>query len=75
MERLLILRPAASHTEAVLEVVDGFLHIDADLIGVLPFLCAAGSAGIGPQVLFGVDVDHAPTGGLRAGILAMADAS
>lgn len=32
MKRLLILRPAASHTEAVLEVVDGFLHIDTDLI-------------------------------------------
>ncbi len=73
MERLLILCPAAGHTEAVLEVVDGFLHIDTDFIGVFPFLCAAGSAGIGPQVLFGVDVDHAPAGGLSAGVLAMAD--
>ena len=74
MERLLILGSAASHAEAVLEVVDGFLHIDADLIGVLPFLRAACGAGVGPQVLFRVDVDHAPTGGLGAGVLAMADA-
>ena len=74
MERFLVLCPAAGHTEAVLEVVDGFLHIDTDLIGVLPFLRAACGAGVGAQVLFRVDVDHAPTGGIRAGILAMADA-
>ncbi len=74
MERLLVLGSSAGHTEAVLEVVDGFLHIDTDLIGILPFLRASCGAWVGAQVLFRVDVDHAPAGRLRAGILAVADA-
>lgn len=74
MQGLFIPGLTPGNTKTVLEMVDGSFHSPPDLIDGLPSIRAAEGARISPQVLFRIEVEHAPTGGSRTGIFAMADA-
>lgn len=75
MECFLILGLASGNTETVFEMVDGFFHIHTDFIGGDPFLRTPESAGISPEILFRIDIEHPAAGGIRAWIFTMADTS
>ena len=73
MECFLILGLTSGDTETVFEMVDGFFHIHTYSVGGVPFLRTPESAGISPEILFRVYIEHPATGGIRAGIFTMAD--
>ena len=73
MECFLILGLTSGDTETVFEMVDGFFHIHTYFIGGDPFLRTPESAGISPEILFRVYIEHPAAGGIRAGIFTMAD--
>ena len=65
---------APGNTKAILEMVDGSFNISPDLIGGSPLIRTTECAGVSTQVLFRVEIEHAPTGGSRTWIFTMADA-
>ena len=73
MERFLILGLTSGDTATVFEMVDGFFHIHTHFAGGVPFLRTPESAGISPEILFRVNIEHPATGGIRAWIFTMAD--
>lgn len=73
MECFLILGLTSGDTGTVLEMVDGFFHIHTYFIGGVPFLRTPESAGISPEILVRVNIEHPATGGIRAWIFTMAD--
>ena len=73
MECFLILGPASCDTETVLEMVNGFFHIHTYFIGGVPFQRTPENAGISPEILFRVNIEHPAAGGIRAWIFTMAD--
>ena len=60
------------NAKAVLEVVDGFLHIYTYFIGGIPFLCTTDCSGICTKILLWIYVNHPSTGRCCAGIITMA---
>lgn len=46
-------------------MVDGFFHIHTYFVGGAPFLRTPESAGISPEILFRVDMEHPAAGGTR----------
>ena len=54
-------------------MVNGFFYIYANLISRNPVLCSTGSTGIGTKILFRINIEHPPAGGIRAGIFTVAD--
>lgn len=73
MERLFVLGSASGKSKAVFKMINGALHGSPDLIGLLPFGSPAQGTRIGPQVFFGINIDHSPTGRRSAGILTVTD--
>lgn len=57
---ILCIMPCDAKT--VLEMVDCFFNIYSDFICATPFLRAAGSSGIGSEILFWIDIEHTPAG-------------
>lgn len=79
MQGLFILGTASRQTEIILDVIDIPFNSSPDLIGVVPFVSSANGSGIGTQVSFGIDINHAAayggSAGSRAGRFPMAPAS
>ncbi len=73
MECLFIPGFTPRNTEAVFEMVNGFFYIYANLISRNPVFCPTGSTGIGTKILFWINIEHPPAGGIRAGIFTVAD--
>lgn len=71
MKRFFILCFTPCDTETVLKMVNCFFNIHPDFIGGVPFQRAAGSPGIGSEILFRIDIDHAPTGRVCAWVFAL----
>ena len=70
MQGLFILGTASRKTEILLDVIDLPFNSSPDLIGVMPFVSSADGSGIGTQVSFGIDINHASAPGGSAGIVA-----
>lgn len=73
MKRFPVLGSASGQSKAVFEVVNGAFHGSPYLIGLIPLGSSAQSAGIRPQVLLRIDVDHPAAGRRRARIFTLAD--
>ena len=63
-----ILSFTVGQTETVFEVIDGLLNDAPDLIDSSPFECPTKGSGVGPKILFRVDVKHPTTGRRSTGI-------
>ena len=61
------------NAKAVLEVVDGFLHIHTYLVSGVPFFGATDCSRVSAEILFRIHVDHSTTGRRCTGIVAVAD--
>lgn len=72
MKRFFVPGFTTSNTKTVFEMVDRLLNIDADFIGLLPFLRTTLDTRIGTKIFFGIDVNHPSTGRSSAGSLAVA---
>ena len=73
MQRFLILGLPASNAKTIFKVVDGFFHIDTYLIRAVPLFCPTGSAWIGTEILFRIDIEHPATGRCCTWVFTMAD--
>lgn len=71
MQSFLILGFLFGNTEAVFKVVDGFFYINMDLVSGIPFGRAAFYTGISPEIPFGINIDHPPTGRGCTGVITM----
>ena len=59
MQGLLILGAASCKTEMIFDVIDISFNNSPDLIGVIPFIGSTNGSGIGTQVSFGININHA----------------
>ena len=70
MESFLILSTASCKAEIFFDVIDIPFNSSPNLIGVIPFISSADGSGIGTQVFFRIDINHAAASGGSAGIIA-----
>ena len=73
VKRFLILSFTPRNTETIFEMVDGFLDIDSDFVGFIPFFRTAFNTRIRTKIFLRIDVNHPSTGRGRAGVVTVAD--